>query len=146
MGAYNFKFEKILNLKQKEEEQQEDKYLKLKTELKNAEQKLLDLKNEKEAVYADLREKENDLCSNIDFRNYLKKLRKKEKILLEEIADKEREVASQLQLLMEKKKERKILEKLKEKEEEKFIKEFLAEEQKELDELSINYSMGGRLI
>jgi len=144
--AYNFKFEKILNLKQKEEEQQEDKYLKLKAELKNAKQKLLDLKNEKETVYSDLREKENDLCSNIDFRNYLKKLRKKEKILLEEIADKEREVASQLQLLMEKKKERKILEKLKEKEEEKFIKEFLAEEQKELDELSINYSMGGRLI
>jgi len=146
MEAYNFKFEKILNLKLKEEEQEEDKYLKLKSNLAKAKQRLLSLKNEKQCVYSDLRENENDLCSNIEFRNYLKKLRKREKLLLEKIAEKERETEEQLQVLMEKKKERKTLEKLKEKEEEKFIKEFLAEEQKELDELSINYSMGGRLI
>ncbi len=146
MGAYNFKFEKILNLKLKEEEQQEDKYLRLKTELKNAEQRLSDLNKEKETVYADLRENESDLCSNIDFRNYLKQLREKEKEIVEIISKKERETEAQLQVLMEKKKERKTLEKLKEKEEEKFIKEFLAEEQKEIDELSINYSMGGRII
>lgn len=45
---------------------------------------------------------------------------------------------------MEKKKERKTLEKLKEQEIKKFVKEFLEDEQKELDELGRYYSMGGR--
>lgn len=144
MKGYKFKFEKILNLRIRQEEQEEDKYLLLKKELNDLKNKLKSLKAEKENVFEHLRDKENDLALNISLRRYLKELKAKEEQAHSDIKEKKEEVEAQLEVLMEKKKERKTLEKLKEQEVKKFVKEFLEDEQKELDELGRHYSMGGR--
>lgn len=145
MKGYKFKFEKILNLRLRQEEKEEDRYLILKKELNDIKNKIKNLNSEKEKTFEVLREKENDLALNISLRKHLKKLAADEKDLIEEKQDKKEEIDKQLNLLMEKKKERKTMEKLKEKEVEKFIREFLEDEQKELDELGRYYSIGGRL-
>ncbi len=145
MKGYQFKFEKILNLRVRQEEQEEDKYLLLKKELNDIKNEIESINAEKENVFEHLRDQENDLALNISLRRYLKRLKAKEKKAQEEKIEKKDEIAEQLEILMEKKKERKTMEKLKEKESEKFIKEFLEDEQKELDELGRHYSMGGRL-
>ena len=145
MKGYQFKFEKILNLRVRQEEQEEDKYLLLKKELNEIKNRIESIKSEKEDVFEHLRDQENDLALNISLRRYLKQLKAKEESAREEKIAKKDEIAEQLEILMEKKKERKTMEKLKEQESEKFIKEFLEDEQKELDELGRHYSMGGRL-
>ena len=145
MNGYKFKFEKILNLRIRQEEQEEDKYLLLKKELNQLKSDIESLELKKEKVYKNLREKENDLALNISLRRFLKKLNAEEQEIEEKIVIKKEEISRQLNVLMEKKKERKTMEKLKEQETEKIIKEFLEDEQKELDELGQHYSMGGRL-
>ncbi|MFW5961771.1 MAG: flagellar export protein FliJ [bacterium] len=145
MKKYKFKFEKILNLRTRQEEQEEDKYLLLKKELNNIKNKIKSIKLEKENIYEHLRDQENDLALNISLRRYLKKLKADEKAAQIEKEDKKQEISEQLEVLMDKKKERKTMEKLKDKKIEKFVKEFLENEQKELDELGRHYSMGGRL-
>lgn len=145
MKGYKFKFEKILNLRIRQEEQEEDRYLLLKKELTEIKNKIIALEQEKEKVFQSLRDKESDLTLNISLRKYLKKITNdvKEKNI-KKVAKKE-EVEAQFEILMEKKKERKTMEKLKEKETDKYIKEFLEDEQKELDEIGRHYSIGGRL-
>lgn len=145
MKGYKFKFEKILNLRVRQEEQEEDKYLLLKKELNDIKNRIKSIKSEKENAYQHLRDQENDLALNVSLRRYLKNLKAKERTTQKEKSKKTEEVEKQLQILMEKKKERKTMEKLKEKEIEKFVKEFLEDEQKELDEMGRHYSMGGRL-
>jgi flagellar export protein FliJ len=92
-----------------------------------------------------MREKANKLEQILKLRHYIKQIRKTQTELEEEKKAQEAEVEKQLQILLEKKQERKTLEKLKENEEKKFMKEFIKKEQKELDELSRNYSLGGSL-
>ncbi|ADO76701.1 flagellar export protein FliJ [Halanaerobium praevalens] len=145
MKGYKFKFEKILNLRIRQEEQEEDKYLLLKKELNDIKNRINSIKSDKEEVYDQLRDKENNLALNISLRKYLKSLNLKIERAKTEKAAKKEKVAKQLKVLMEKKKERKTMEKLKEKEIEKFVKEFFKAEQKELDEMGRHYSMGGRL-
>ncbi|MFW5686719.1 MAG: flagellar export protein FliJ [Halanaerobium sp.] len=145
MKGYKFKFEKILNLRIRQEEQEEDRYLFLKKELNDLKNKIKSIKSEKEKVFKNLRDQENDLALNISLRRYLEKLKVKEVRTRQEKLEKKEEVAEQLAVLMEKKKERKTLEKLKEKEVKRVFKEFLEDEQKEMDELGRHYSMGGRL-
>ncbi len=145
MNGYKFKFEKILNLRIRQEEQEEDKYLFLKKELNDIKNKIKSIKLEKEDIFEHLRDQENDLTLNISLRRYLKKLKNKEEAARERKIEKKEEIEEQLQVLMEKKKERKTMEKLKEQEVKKIVKEFLEDEQKELDELGRHYSMGGRL-
>ncbi|RCW53363.1 MULTISPECIES: flagellar export protein FliJ [Halanaerobium] len=144
MKGYKFKFEKILNLRIRQEEQEEDKYLILKKELNALKNKIKTLESEKENIFKHLRDQENDLALNISLRRYLKNLKLKQERVRKEKKEKKKEVDEQLDILLEKKKERKTLEKLKEQEIEKFVKEFLEDEQKELDELGRLYSMGGR--
>lgn len=145
MKGYKFKFEKILNLRNRQEEQEEDKYLLLKKELNDIKNKIKAIQSEKGNVFEQLRDQENDLPLNISLRRYLKDLKAKEAAARQEKDEKEEEIAEQLEVLMEKKKERKTMEKLKEREIEEFVKEYLEDEQKELDELGRYYSMGGRL-
>jgi flagellar FliJ protein len=145
MKGYKFKFEKILNLRIRQEEQEEDRYLLLKKELTEITNKIIALEQEKEKIFQSLRDKESDLTLNISLRKYLKKITNEVKENnIKKVAKKE-EVEAQFEILMEKKKERKTMEKLKEKETDKYIKEFLEDEQKELDEIGRHYSIGGRL-
>ncbi len=123
---------------------EEDRYRLLQRDLNDLKRKLKKIKGEKENIFAHLRENDNNLQLNIDYRKYLKKQRElKEKISAKK-QEKEAEVKKQLNTLMEKRRERKTLEKLKEKETEEFIKEFLLDEQKELDEIGRQFMSGGR--
>ncbi len=144
MAKYKFKFEKILSLRNKEEEQAENSYLNLKKELRELNNRLEELELEKEKVFDNLRNDAANINSHIELRKYLKKLRALKIEIEQKKKEKAQAVEKQFQYLMEKKKERKTLEKLKEKETERFIKDFLASEQKELDELGRHYTTGGR--
>ncbi|MGM0602282.1 MAG: flagellar FliJ family protein [Bacillota bacterium] len=144
MQKYNFKFEKILNLRSRQEDMEEDRYRLLQKDLNKLKEELVKIKREKERIFAHLRENGSDLQLNIDYRRYLKKQRKIEEQIFQKKQEKEAEVKKQLNALMEKRRERKTLEKLKEKETEKFIKEFLLDEQKELDEIGRQFMSGGR--
>lgn len=144
MTGYKFKFEKILSLRNKEEEQAENKYLHLKKELNEINQQIKELELEKEEVFDNLRTDNHNINSHIEMRDYLKRLRIVKIKIEEKKAEKAEAVKKQFEYMMEKKKERKTLEKLKEKESKKFFKEFFAAEQKELDELGRHYGTGGR--
>ncbi|RCW47691.1 flagellar FliJ protein [Halanaerobium sp. MA284_MarDTE_T2] len=123
---------------------EEDRYRLLQKDLNDLKKKLEKIKIEKENIFAHLRENGSDLWLNIDYRKYLKKQRELEEKISVKKREKEAEVKKQLNVLMEKRRERKTLEKLKEKETEKFIKEFLLDEQKELDEIGRQFMSGGR--
>ena len=78
MQGYKFKFEKILNLRIRQEEQEEDRYLLLKKELNDIKNKIKSIKSNKEETFEKLRDQENDLGLNICLRRYSKKLKEKE--------------------------------------------------------------------
>ena len=105
MKGYKFKFEKILNLRYRQEEQEEDKYLLLKKELNDIKNKIESIKSKKENVFEHLRDKESDLALNISLRRHLKKIKAKEEAAQKEKEEKKEEISEQLEILMKKKKE-----------------------------------------
>lgn len=136
MKQYKFSMEKVLNLRQSQEDDAKKDYL---------EKKLLQLHEEEKLekmvkASQDLKETThsfgtvNELRQQYLYKNYLDEQIKFQE---SEVALAERNTHFELSIFVEKQKRRKMMERLKEKKYESFKEEERKEEQKELDEMGI---------
>lgn len=139
MQKFKFKLEKVLDYRHQEEDMLRQELAEIQERLRKAESKLNSLLNEKREIQIKLKKKEKnniDLQQAISYRDYLKVLKIRIKNQRETVNQVQHEANKCRQKLLDKRKECKTLSKLKEKEFTKYRREFLREEQKEIDEIA----------
>lgn len=137
MKTFNFKLNKVLEVRQIEEEQVQHLLVKAQKVAREIEENIEYLEGKQNDLYQYLREKSNlQLDETLLYRNFIKQNRdsienKKEDLKAQRDIVKERKVE-----YLEKRRKREVLEKLKEKKYKVFQKNALQKEQKEIDELA----------
>lgn len=137
MKKFKFSLEKVLSLREFEENQAQielAKAISVVTELNN---KLKFIANER-VKNNDARSNSTDLSYLMSIENYIEGLDYQKEILLEELAQSELILEEKRQIMIEAMKKSKALEKLKEKQLQEYKKEILKEEEKVLDEIKNN--------
>lgn len=137
MKKFKFSLEKVLSLREFEENQAQielAKAISVVTELNN---KLKFIATER-VKNNDARSNSTDLSYLMSIENYIEGLDYQKEILLEELAQAELILEEKRQIMIEAMKKRKALEKLKEKQLQEYKKEILKEEEKVLDEIKNN--------
>ncbi len=137
MKKFKFSLEKVLSLREFEENQAQielAKAISVVTELNN---KLKFIAKER-VKNNDARSNSTDLSYLMSIENYIEGLDYQKEILLEELAQAELILEEKRQIMIEAMKKRKALEKLKEKQLQEYKKEILKEEEKVLDEIKNN--------
>ena len=136
MKGFEFKFKKVLRVREIEEDKALNLFHKMQEKVKETEKRLEKKKKKQRNIYNYLRE-QNRLSS--DFmtvvRRYLKINRKKINKLKNELVKMQEKAAERRKEYIECRKKRRVLERLKEKELKKEQKKVLSKEQKELDEV-----------
>ncbi len=140
MAAFNFKLQRVLDVRKLEEEQAKYKYYKEKQEEKKLKNEITFLQNKQDNVFQYLRENDNSVDDNIRARNYIYLQRKKIDMCEERLELQREKVNNIQQKLLEKKKKKKMMKELKNKAKNIFYKEFYDNQQKILDEISLNFS------
>lgn len=137
MKNFEFRLEKVLNVREIEEDLAQNELVKARHEARKIEKDINYLNEIQKETYSFLRGDKIDPAKSLQARRYLNvnrtKISKAERRLEKQgeiVEDKREEV-------VEKSQNRKMLETLKEKAANKFYKESIAKEQKELDELAI---------
>ena len=140
MKNFEFRFEKVLNVREIEEDLAQNELVKARHKAKKIERNINHLNKVQNETYKFLRKDNNDPVKSLQARRYLKinrvKINKAERRLekQDEIVENKREK------VVEKSKNRKMLESLKEKAANKFYKKAMKKEQKEIDELATQMS------
>lgn len=137
MKKFKFSLEKVLSLREFEENQAQielAKAISVVTELNN---KLKFIAKER-VKNNDARSNSTDLSYLMSIENYIEGLDYQKEILLEELTQAELILEEKRQIMIEAMKKRKALEKLKEKQLQEYKKEILKEEEKVLDEIKNN--------
>ncbi len=144
MSEYDFKLEKVLKVRLIKEEIAYNRLIKERNKRKKINRKLKDKNDQQKQLYEYLRKE--DIFSPgeaILAHQYLHNNRKTIETIKEELQQKRKKEEQYRQELIEKKKKREVLEKLKEKKLEEFHKEYIYNEQKEIDEIAGSYYSGG---
>ncbi|MFW6301343.1 MAG: flagellar export protein FliJ [Bacillota bacterium] len=142
MKNFEFKLEKVLNVREIEEDLAQNELVKARHKARKIEKNINDLNEIQNETYNFLRRDNVDPAKSLQARRYLNvnrtKINKAERRLekQDKIVDEKREE------VVEKSQNRKMLETLKEKAADKFYKKALEKEQKELDELAIKMTEG----
>lgn len=140
MKGFQFKFQPILKIKEMEEGRVQEEYLFLKKAHTVAEQKLNHLVTKKADHLAEIQAAEEegtfDVTKAILYRDYISYLHQEITVASEEKDRCKEEMDQGFERLVDKTKERKILEKLKEKHKHSFVTEQLKMIQNELDDLA----------
>ncbi len=142
MKNFEFKLEKVLNVREIEEDLAQNELVKAHHKARKIEKNINDLNEIQNETYNFLRRDNVDPAKSLQARRYLNvnrtKINKAERRLekQDKIVDEKREE------VVEKSQNRKMLETLKEKAADKFYKKALEKEQKELDELAIKMTEG----
>ena len=143
--AFNFKFQSILDLKTRLEDQKKSKYGEANEELKRQKDKLNVLLEEREYQYNLMRDKgKNGLTPNelIVYNNYMERLKRSIEIQ-NVVVEKAKKAVEQARLeLVEAAKQRKMFETLKEKQLEEYWEDYYKKEQAQLDEI-VSYKYNG---
>ncbi|MGO3651752.1 flagellar export protein FliJ [Vagococcus sp.] len=136
MKKYHFSMEKVLNLRQSEEDYAKKDFLEKKALQVKEEVKLNDMIQAREDLQqsTDTLKNINDLRQQFLYKNYLEEQIGYQRI---EVAQAEEVAKEELDKLVEKQKKRKMLEILKEKKMNLFVEEQKKEEQKEIDEMAV---------
>ena len=140
MKNFEFRFEKVLNVREIEEDLAQNELVKARHKAKKIERNINHLNKVQNETYKFLRKDNNDPVKSLQARRYLNinrvKINKAERRLekQDEIVENKREK------VVEKSKNRKMLESLKEKAANKFYKKAMKKEQKEIDELATQMS------
>lgn len=143
--AFNFKFQSILNLKIRIEDQKKSKYGEANEELKRQRDKLNVLLEEREHQYNLMREKGKEGLTPKDlivYNNYMERLKKSIEIQTTIVKKAEKDVEKARLELVEAAKQRKMFETLKEKKLEEYWEEYYKKEQAQLDEI-VSYKYNG---
>ncbi|AZR73877.1 flagellar export protein FliJ [Anoxybacter fermentans] len=140
MKAFQFKFQSILKIKEQEENRLQEEYALLKKAYIEVQENLKKLISIKEDYLSELYSNEGEGSLDINkallYRDYLAHLRREIAVTKEEEKRKKQEMEAGYNRLVEKTRERKMLEKLKEKHRVSFISEQLRKIQNELDDLA----------
>ena len=143
--AFNFKFQSILDLKIRLEDQKKSKYGEANEELKMQKDKLNVLLDEREHQYNLMREKGKTGVTPkelIIYNNYMERLKKSIEIQ-NVVVERAKKAVEQARLeLVEAAKQRKMCETLKEKKLEEYWDEYYKKEQAQLDEI-VSYKYNG---
>ena len=143
--AFNFKFQSILDLKIRLEDQKKSKYGEANEELKNQRDKLNVLLEEREYQYNLMIDKEKDGITPkelIVYNNYMDRLKKSIEIQ-NVVVEKAKKAVEKARLeLVEAAKQRKMFETLKEKQLEEYWEAYYKKEQAQLDEI-VSYKYNG---
>ena len=143
--AFNFKFQSILDLKTRLEDQKKSKYGEANEELKRQKDKLNVLLEEREYQFNLVREKgKNGLTPKelIVYNNYMERLKRSIEIQ-NVVVEKAKKAVEQARLeLVEAAKQRKMFETLKEKQLEEYWEDYYKKEQAQLDEI-VSYKYNG---
>ena len=136
MSAFDFNLQKVLNVRNIQEDIAQNKFLKARQKKKSMENELSKLNETKKNTYEFIRK---ELDSSIDMtlqaRRFLYLHKQKIENHKEKLFLQEKEVTKKQQEMIEKQKKRKVLDKLKEKKYKNFYNEHLKNEQKLLDEI-----------
>ncbi len=141
MKKFSFKFETVLRVKEKKEEELKRELMRLQALRIEQEQLLEKIDNEKRRAYGEkAREKQGgiDIMSLVYYEAYLNNLRKKISATEKKIKELEKKADDKRVEVIEASKEKKIFEKLKEKHFSEFKKMVVSNEQKQLDEIAVN--------
>ena len=143
--AFNFKFQSILDLKIRLEDQKKSKYGEANEELKRQKDKLNVLLDEREHQYNLMRDKGKKGVTPkelIIYNNYMERLKKSIEIQ-NIVVDKAKKAVEQARLeLVEAAKQRKMFETLKKKQLEEYWEAYYKKEQAQLDEI-VSYKYNG---
>ena len=143
--AFNFKFQSILDLKTRLEDQKKSKYGEANEELKQQQDKLNVLFEERTYQYNLMRDKvKSGLTPKelIVYNNYMERLRRSIEIQ-KVVVEKAKKAVEQARLeLVEAAKQRKMFETLKEKQLEEYWEDYYKKEQAQLDEI-VSYKYNG---
>lgn len=143
--AFNFKFQSILDLKTRLEDQKKSKYGEANEELKRQKDKMQVLLEERDYQYENMRDKgKTGLTPKelITYNNYIERLKRSIEIQ-KVVVDRAQKAVEQARLeLVEAAKQRKMFETLKEKKLEEYWEEYYKKEQAQLDEI-VSYKYNG---
>ncbi len=143
--AFSFKFQSILDLKQRIEDQKKSKYGEANEELKNQKDKLNVLIEERDYQFDLMREKGKEGVTPkelIVYNNYMDRLKRSIEIQTVVVEKAKVAVEKARQELVEAAKQRKMFETLKEKKLEEYWEDYYKKEQAQLDEV-VSYKYNG---
>lgn len=144
MKKFNFRLEKVLEVREIEEEKAQNRLLQAREKVQKIKKELNELEDIQYDLYQYLREKEGlTLNENLQYREYIKNNRQQIIASENRLVNQQEKVASFQQAYIEKRRRREVLEKLKEKEYLRYYKEMLLKEQKEMDELALRFHKKG---
>lgn len=143
--AFNFKFQSILDLKTRLEDQKKSKYGEANEELKRQKDKMQVLLEERDYQYENMRDKgKTGLTPKelITYNNYIERLKRSIEIQKVVVYRAQKAVEQARLELVEAAKQRKMFETLKEKKLEEYWEEYYKKEQAQLDEI-VSYKYNG---
>jgi len=135
MAAFKFDLQKVLNVRNIEEDMAQNKFRKAKEEKKELERQLENLKETKQDIHKYIRN-HSSVERILHARRFLQRHEQKIDNHKKRLLQKEREVAKKQKEMLNKQKKRKVLDKLKEQKYKNFYQEKIKDQQKQLDEIA----------
>lgn len=136
MKKFEFKLNKVLEVRQIEEDQAQNRLLEAQQKERNIKKEILSLQDKQNDLYQYLRDQEGiTLEENMLYRGFIQKNRQNIKNSEKSLFAQQEEVRLVRGDFLEKRKKREVLKKLKEKNYKRYYKEMLLKEQKVLDEI-----------
>lgn len=142
MKNFEFKLEKVLNVREIEEDLAQNELIKARHKARKIEKNINALNEIQNETYNFLRKDNVDPAKSLQARRYLDVNRTKINKAERRLEKQDKIVDEKKEEVVEKSQNRKMLETLKEKAADKFYKKALEKEQKELDELAIKMTEG----
>ena len=140
MKNFEFKLNKVLNVREIEEDLAQNELVKARHEARKIEKNINYLNEVQNETYRFLRKDNNDPVKSLQARRYLNINRTKIDKAKRRLEKQDEIVEDKREKVVEKSQNRKMLESLKEKAANKFYKEAMKKEQKEIDELATQMS------
>lgn len=138
MKKFKFKLNKVLEVREIEEEQAQNRLLEAQQKAREIEENINSLEGIQEDLYQSIRKSEGiSIDENIAYRNYIHNNRHKINETKRTLSAQEENVLISRENYLEKRKKKEALEKVKNKEYNRYYKDILLKEQKELDEMAL---------
>lgn len=138
MKKFKFKLNKVLEVREIEEEQAQNRLLEAQQKAREIEENINSLEGIQEDLYQSIRKSEGiSIDENIAYRNYIHNNRQKINETKRTLSAQEEKVLISRENYLEKRKKKEALEKVKNKEYNRYYKDILLKEQKELDEMAL---------
>jgi len=143
MAKYNFRLQRVLDIREVELDKAQNELYQARQKEKNIEDRLENAKQKLTKLFNYIRNNNLDVMENIRTREYIKKQQEKIQNIYQELHIQKEVVNEHKDNVIEKRQAKEKIVKIKEKKSNAFYKEFLSKQQKELDEISLRLSQQG---